>query len=279
MATPAVYAATLDAFLGTLITDAQVHASASARGAARTDEANGLDRDGAQVAFAVDRPDDFQLLERALDKASPRRAANYLAHTFDTDDATLRRAGYRVQLIEEPERFLISVVKASVTQEVELIYPREQHSAKIDGGWGAKILAGQLSPISVIDRRIRHPIAAELRALTADRNLTRVESNEHKSLRLGPVEFSEAEESASIYLEFDCAEAPGAEAAYRVIASGLGGETQSVGRLLGAWRKRAGVRRQIERLGSAQLAGLGNPAQVSGAVCGIESSSITPVND
>jgi cellulose biosynthesis protein BcsQ len=279
MATPTVYAATLDALLSTLITDAEVHASASARGAARKDEANGLDRDGPQVAFAVDSPDDFQLLERALDKAPPRRAANYFVHSFDTDDATLRRAGYGVQLIEEPGRFLISLVKASVTQEDELIYPREQRSAKIDGGWGAKILAGQLSPISVIDRRIRHPLAAELRALTADRTIARVESSEHKSLRLGPVEFAEGEESASIYLEFDCVEAPGAETAYCVIASGLGGETQSVGRLLGAWRKRAGVRRQIERLGSAQLAGLGNPAQVSGAVCGIESSSITPVND
>jgi len=159
-----------------------------------------------------------------------------------------------VQLIEEPERFLISVVKARVTPDEELICLREQRSAKIDGGWAAQILTGQLSPISVIDRRIRHPLAAELRALTADRTLARVESSEHKSLRLGPVEFAEGEESASIYLEFECAEAPGAETAYCVIASGLGAETQSVTRLLGAWRKRAGVRRQFELPGSAQLA-------------------------
>jgi cellulose biosynthesis protein BcsQ len=280
MAAPAVYADRLDALLSTLITDALVHASASAQSTARKDETNALDRDGPQVAFAVDGKDEFQLLERALDKAHSRRAANYVAHTFDTDDATLRRAGYRVQLIEEPERFLISVVKARATQEAELICPREQRSAKIDGGWAAKILTGQLSPISVIDRRIRHPFAAELRALTADRTLARVESSEHKSLRLGPVEFAEGEESASIYLDFDCAEAPGAGTAYCVIASGLGTETESVGRLLGAWRKRSGVRRQLQLLGSSQLAGLENSGQVSGAVSGTESGgSVTPVNE
>jgi len=280
MASPAVYSDALDALLSTLITDAPVHASASAQSAARKDQTNGPDRDGPQVAFAVDSKDDFQVLERALGNAHPRRAANYLAHTFDTDDATLRCAGYRVQLIEEPERFLISVVKARVTQDEELICPREQRSAKIDGGWAAQILTGQLSPISVIDRRIRHPLAAELRALTADRTLVRVESSEYKSLRLGPVEFAEGEESASICLEFSCAEAPGAETAYCVIASGFGAETQSVGRLLGAWRKRAGIRRQFEPPGSVQLAGPGNSAQVSGAVNDSESSgSVTPVNE
>jgi len=274
-ATPAVYAETLDALLSTLITDAPAHAGAGAQGAARKDQTIGSDSDGPQVAFAVDGKDDFQMLERALDKAHPRRAANYLAHSFDTDDATLRRAGYRVQLIEEPERFLISVMKARVTQQEELIYPREQRSAKIDGGWAAQILTGQLSPISVIERRIRHPLAAELRALTADRALVRVASSEHKSLRLGPVEFAEGEESASIDLEFDCAEVSGAETAYCVIASGLGAATQSAGRLLGAWRKRAGVRRRFELPESAQLVGLGSPTQVSGALTG----SATPVNE
>lgn len=275
MATPAVYAETLDALLSTLITDAPVHASAGAQGAARKDQGNGSDRDGPQVAFAVDGRDDFQMLQRALDEAHPRRAANYLVHTFDTDDATLRRAGYRVQLIEEPERFLISVVKAPASQEEEPIYSREQRSAKIDGGWAAQILTGQLSPLSVIERRIRHPLAAELRALTADRALARVESSEHKSLRLGPVELAEGEESASVHLEFDCAEVAGVETVYRVIASGPGAETRSVGRLLDAWRKRAGVHRQFEPPASAQLAGRAEPAQVSDAV----TASVTPVNE
>jgi hypothetical protein len=220
------------------------------------------------------------VLEHALGETHPRRAANYLAHTFDTDDATLRGAGYRVQLIEEPERFLIAVVTARGAPEAELIYPREQRSAKIDGSWAAQILTGQLSPISVIDRRIRPQLAAELRALTADRVLLRVESSEHKSLRLGPVEFAEGEESVAIHLEFDCAEAPGAETAYCVIASGFGAETQSVSRLLDAWRTRAGVRRQFERLGSAQPAGTGNPAEVSDAVSGTDSNGfVAPVNE
>ena len=255
MATPAVYAGALDALLSTLITDAQEHANARAPSAAGKDHANALEGDGAQVAFAVDSKDDFQVLERALGEAQPRRAAYYLAHTFDTEDATLRRAGYRVRLIEEPGRFLISVVKATLTREEELIDCREQRSAKIDGGWAAQILTGQLSPISVIERRIRHPLAAELRALTADRTLARVESSEHKCLRLGPVEVAEGEESAWLYLEFDCAEAPEAEPVYCVIASGLGPEIRSVVRLLGAWRKRAGVHRQFELPRSTQLAG------------------------
>jgi cellulose biosynthesis protein BcsQ len=279
MASPAVCADALDALLGTLIAEAEVHAGARSQNAARKDQTNGADRDSPQVAFAIDGKDEFRELERALGNAHPRRVANYLVHTFDTDDATLRCAGYRVELIEELERFLISVVKSTRTQEEEL-YFREQRSAKIDAGWAAQLLTGQLSPISVIERRIRHPLAAELRALTADRALVRVESSEHKSLRLGPVELAEGEESASIDLEFDSAEAPGAGTAYRVIASGFGADTQRAGRLLGAWRKRAGVSRQFERPGSAQIVGRGDSAQLYDAASGTESSdAVTPVSE
>jgi chromosome partitioning protein len=275
MAAPSVYARTLDDLLSTLITDVPVHANARSQSAARKDTANAMDHDGAQVAFAVDSIDDFQRLRRALDKAHPSRAASYLTHTFDTHEATLRLAGYRVQLIEEPERFLIAVVKARATQNEELIYPREQRSAKIDAAWAAQMLAGQLSPLTVIERRIHHPLAAELRALTADLPLARVASSEHKSLRLGPVEFAEGEESASIHLEFDCAEIAGAEPSYCVIASGLGDETRTAVRLLGAWRKRAGVCRLFELPASAQFTGLAKPAQVASAA----SDSFTPVNE
>lgn len=281
MASPAVYAEALETLLSTLITDAPVQASASARNAARKEQASGTERDGPQVAFAVDSKDDFDALERALGEACPRRSASYLSHVFDTDDGTLRRAGYQVQLIEEPERFLISVVKARATQSEELIYPREQCSAKIDGGWAAQVLTGQLSPLVVVERRIRHPLAAELRTLAADLVLARVASSEHKSLRLGPVEFVEGEDSASIHLEFDCAETPGSEPACCVIASGLlDAEPRNVGRLLGAWRKRAGVVRQFELPDAADLAGLGSAVGVPSALLGTEASgSATPVNE
>jgi hypothetical protein len=102
-----------------------------------------------------------------------------------------------------------------------------------------------------------------------------VASSEHKSLRLGPVEFAEGEESASIHLEFDCAEIAGAEPSYCVIASGLGDETRTAVRLLGAWRKRAGVCRLFELPASAQFTGLAKPAQVASAA----SDSFTPVNE
>lgn len=259
MAAPAVYAKTLDDLLRTLIIDAPVHASGGGQSAARKDQTIGPDRDGPQFTFVVESKDDFEVLERALGNAHPRRAANYLTHTFATDDSRLHRAGFHVQLIEEPERFLVSVVKARVTRDEELIYPREQRSTKIDGGWAAQVLTGQLSPVSVIDRRIRHPLAAELRALVADRPLARVGSSEHKSVQLGPVELVEGEESASVCLEFDCVEAPGAEPACCVIASGLGDETSGVSRLLSAWRKRAGVRLQSGLQESVRIAGLGNP--------------------
>jgi cellulose biosynthesis protein BcsQ len=263
MASPSDFAATLEALLSTLITDAKPHAGSNAQAAARKDETNGLDRDGAQVAFAVGSKADFQALEHALDGAHPRRAANYLVHSFDTEEAALRRAGYCVQLIEEPKRFLISVVKAKAAIEAEPMNLREQHSAKIDSGWAAKILTGQLSLMSAIERRIRHPFAAELHALTSDRTLARVQSSEHRSLRLGPVEFAEGEESASLWLEFDCAEAPGAEMAYCVIASGVGADTAKASRLLGAWRHRAGVLEPLQRPQSARLEGPDDLAPVS----------------
>jgi chromosome partitioning protein len=256
MATPAVYAETLDTLLSTLIDDAHVHANARAQSAAPKDQAGTADYDGSQFVFAVEGKGDFHALGRALGEAHPRHTSRALAHTFDTDDAGLRRAGYRVQLIEEQGQFLISVVKAGMTRGEEWVYPVEQRAAKIDGAWAAQILAGQLSPISVIDRRIRHPLAAELRALAADRTIARVQSSEHESVRVGPVEFAEGDDSATIRLEFDRAEAPDARGAYRLIATVLSGELQAAGRLLGAWFERAGVRWQFELPVLAQLAGI-----------------------
>jgi len=273
LATPAVYSRTLDELLSTLITDAPVH-PAAAQSAARREQANGLDRDGTQLAFDVEARDDFQALERALDQAYPRRSANYLAHTFDTEDAALRRAGYLVQLIEEPERFLISVVQTLSSERERVVDAREQHSAKIDAGWAAQVLTGQLSPVSVIERRIRHPMAAEIRAVAADRVLRRVASSEHTCLRLGPVEFAEGEVAVSMVLEFDSSESHGGETDCRVIACGVGGESEAAARLLGAWRSRAGVDRSFEALDVARLAALGTPG-FSGAAVG----SVTPVGE
>lgn len=265
MAAPAVYAAALDDLLRTLITDAQVPPSGGARSAARKEQANGRDSDGPQLAFDVGSQDDFQRLERALEKTYPRRPGSDLVHEFDTDDALLRRAGYRVQLIEEPERFLISMLRIGVPPGEASIHPREQRSAKIDGGWAAQILAGQLSPISVIERRIRDPIAADLLALAADRPLGRVASSEHRHLRLGPVEFAEGEESASIVLEFDCAEGGGGQLACCVIASGFSTDGRNVVRLLDAWRRRAGVCCASEPAPPAQYCVPGHAVQVVGA--------------
>jgi cellulose biosynthesis protein BcsQ len=274
MAAPAVYADTLNALLSTLITDAPVHASASAQNAVRMDQAGGLDGDGRQWAFSVDRKEDFELLERALDDAPARRAHNCLVHTFDTEDATLRRAGYFVRLIEEPARFLISVVKVGASQEEGAIRPREQRSAKIDAGWAAQLLTGQLSALSVIERRIRHAVAAELRALAADRTVARVQSSEHSSIRCGPVALAAAEASAPMYLELDCAESPGTGTQFRVVASGPGAGTPNAERLLGAWRERAGVDRRGQLRGTAPLAVPGAAPTHDAA-----SSSVMPVND
>jgi hypothetical protein len=107
-----------------------------------------------------------------------------------------------------------------------------------------------------------------------------VRSSEHERLRLGPVELSDGEKSASIHLEFDCAKTPGAGAAHCVIASGFGAESRRVMSLLGAWIERAGVRRQSQLPGCAQRPAPGAPARPSGALSGTESSdTVTPLNE
>lgn len=273
MATPAEYSRTLDELLSTLITDVPVQ-PAGQQSAARKEQASGLERDGAQVAFDVEGRNDFQALERALDQSHPRRTTGYLVHTFDTDDAALQRAGYTVQLIEEPERFLISVVQTRSSPMEGPVCVREQCSAKIDAGWAAQVLTGHLSPLSVIDRRIRHPLAGEVRAIAAERVLARVRSSEHKCVRLGPVELSEGEASASIVIEFDTGESGAGDTTHRVIASSFGDQAATVACLLGAWRNRAGVNRSFDALDVAHLAGLGTSA-LAGAVGG----AVTPVSE
>jgi cellulose biosynthesis protein BcsQ len=248
MAAPSACVDTLDDLLRTLITEAVGQPGGSSRNAPRRDDAQGMDRDGPQIAFAVDGPADFERLERALGEAQSRRAATHVAHTFDTEDETLRRAGLRLTLVEEPDRFVMAVVKGAAADDAA-DGVGEQRSAKIDGAWAARVLTGQLSPLGVVERRIRHPLAAEAAALVAGRPLRRVASCEHRSLRIGPIEFAEGETSASIGLEFQCVEAPGAAPAHRVIASGFGAEAAGVSRLLAAWRNRAGVRPSLAPAG------------------------------
>ena len=280
MASSAACVEALDTLLRTLVTDAPLHAPACARSAVRKGEADGAERDGVQWVFAVSGKNDFRLLERALDEPYPRRTAVYVAHTFDSDDGALRRAGYRIRLIEEAGGFRVAVVKESPAQGEGSVFSREQRSARIDGGWAAKILTGELSPTSVIERRIRHPLAEEAHALVGERALVRIASSEHESVRLGPVEMAEGEESASLHLELDCAEGPRGETACEVIACGPDVDSSTALRLLGAWRKRAGVGGQLRLPGLAQPEAAGRAAPSSDTASDAETAGeVAPVND
>jgi len=91
-----------------------------------------------RIRLAVPGEEAFESLGLKLPAGTTR-----LAHIFDTDDGILLRDGYLLQLLEEPGAFAVSVSQGEEAQVV-----------KIDARWAADILAGSLSPITVLERRL-----------------------------------------------------------------------------------------------------------------------------
>jgi hypothetical protein len=112
----------------------------------------------------------------------------------------LLRDGYLLQLLEEPGAFAVSVERREETQ-----------LAKIDGRWAADILAGSLSPITVLERRLGRqlpPVVSAVVAATGKQPLRRVSWRKRLRRHLGPV--------LGLHFDFDKISSPGSKVDYEV---------------------------------------------------------------
>ena len=150
---------------------------------------------GNRIRLAVPGEEAFESLGLKLSAGTTR-----LAHIFDTDDGILLRDGYLLQLLEEPGAFAVSVERREETQV-----------AKIDGRWAADILAGSLSPITVLERRLGRqlpPVVSTVVAATGKQPLRRVSWRKRLRRHLGPV--------LGLHFDFDKISSPGSKVDYEV---------------------------------------------------------------
>ena len=162
----------------------------------------------------------FDSLVLELSADAPPPVTMRLAHIFDTDDGSLRRNGYVLQVLEESARFAVTLEMECGSAE-----PVSREVASIDGHWAADILAGSLSPITVLERRLGRPLPAvvsEVVAATGKQPLRRVSWRKVLKRRLRPVNVAFEDSEIKLHFEFDEISSPGNKVDYEIEATATG---------------------------------------------------------
>jgi len=111
--------------------------------------------------------------QAAEDPDAAGATAPSIVHRFDTERGDLARRGLTVELHECQKSVMVVVAMASADAEAA------RAQAQIDRSWACEILAGTLSPLAALERRLGRPGPAALTAVRAtigDRPLHRVDS-------------------------------------------------------------------------------------------------------
>jgi cellulose biosynthesis protein BcsQ len=152
-----------------------------------------------------------------------------LAHSFDTDDGVLLRDGYLLQLLEESGKFAVALETQRNSCAPDS--PDEEALvATIDGRWAADILAGCLSPITVLERRLGRPLPkliSAAAAATGKQPLRRVTWRKRLRRHLGPVLVPSDETGVMLHFDFDQITGPGSKVDYEIEATATGSNAQN----------------------------------------------------
>jgi cellulose biosynthesis protein BcsQ len=104
-------------------------------------------------------------------------------HSFDTEQRDLERCGYVLELRERKRDLLIVAAKSGSDDEAEM---SGRAQAQIDGSWALQILAGEMSPLTALDRRLGRPgprAVENIRALVGGRSVRRMDARVEKPCR------------------------------------------------------------------------------------------------
>jgi hypothetical protein len=160
---------------------------------------------------------EFELSARAT------RGTTRLAHIFDTDEGVLLREGYLLQLLEEPGAFTVALERQGNNGRVS--HQEETQLAVIDGRWAADILAGCLSPITVLERRLGRPLPKLISEVATTRRkqpLRRIGWQKRLRRHIGPVVVSQDKASVTLHFGFDRITGPDTKVDYQIEATSTG---------------------------------------------------------
>lgn len=131
---------------------------------------------------------EFERLAAAVD-SRPVRLTQRVEHTFDTRREHLRLGGYRLQLREENGRFLVQARGPDEESTAAGAVNGGTAEAVVDRPWAVKILAGEISPLQVLARRLGNEpseLVREVKALVGKNGLRRIDSGEASRWQFGP---------------------------------------------------------------------------------------------
>jgi chromosome partitioning protein len=185
----------------------------------------------------------FDSLFLELSADAPPPATLRLAHIFDTDEGVLHRNGYLLQVLEDSGRFAVTLEVGCNSAE-PLSQREEKQVAAIDGHWAADILAGSLSPITVLERRLGRPlppVVSEVIAAIGKKPLRRVSWRKRLRRRLGPVNVPFEEAVVALHFEFDRISSPGNTVDHEIEASAPASSAHNIERALRQFLSHTGI--------------------------------------
>jgi len=174
-----------------------------------------------RIRLTVHGEDAFDSLGLELSADKPLLTTR-LAHIFDTDNGVLLRDGYLLQLLEEPGAFAVALEMRSCGPVAQ---QEDTQVATIDRHWAAGILAGCISPITVLERRFGHPLPKLVSAVvtaTGKQPLRRVTWRKLLRRHLGPILVPY--DKATVTLHFECNQisGPDSKVDYEIEATATG---------------------------------------------------------
>jgi len=141
----------------------------------------------AAAAPVIDFTERRRTHRRALPDDRPPLGESYVVHRFDTEHRDLERRGHLLEL-HERKASLIVVVTRLGGDEGAAVTGRAQ--VQIDGSWAFEILAGTMSPLTALERRLGRPGPAAFesaREIVGRGRLRRIESRPPAPAGDGPV--------------------------------------------------------------------------------------------
>ena len=176
-----------------------------------------------RIRLEVSGEDVLESLGLKLSEGAPVGTTR-LEHIFDTADGVLCRNGYLLQLLEEPRAFAVALEMLQNSDGRASQHDEMQVSA-IDRCWAADILAGSLSPINVLERRIPRPIPkliCAVAAATGNQQLQRVKWRRRLRRPLGPILVPHDNATVTLHFEFDRISGPDNKVDYEIEITATG---------------------------------------------------------
>ena len=183
----------------------------------------------------------FESLALALSAVMPSGSTS-LSHIFDTEDGVLLSGGYLLELLEDPGGFAVALETDRNFEPVPQY--EEAQVAAIDSCWAADILAGCLSPMTVLERRLRNPLPELISAAAAaigKRPLRRVTWCKRLRRQAGPILIPYDQAKVTIHFAFDRICSPGNEIEYQIDATLSGSSARNCEQAVFQLFSRAGI--------------------------------------